>query len=165
VRFFHPGDFYWHPVTFEQVVSDDPDLQGVLSVVSYDHTNGRLGSDLTMSVYGSTDDTDNRVLVYEEVWIEIHLPTWFAGDLPVEADFETIDVDQRFEQIEDEAGFSDLSISWKSQPYATSGFPKGSRVYDRVLAEGTHQWDKGPYQSTPTAPGGIETRRFWLKDL
>ena len=155
--------FQWHPVSLEQHASDDPSFESLSSLLSYDHTTGRLGSDLTIAIDGSDDDTDDEVVLREEVWIDVHLPAGFSGDLPVGAEFETVAADQKFLKIDDEAGFSDLTISWKSMPYATSGFPKDHRVYDRVLAEGYNSW--GGFSAAPVNPNPSEPRMFVLRDL
>lgn len=164
---FLPHQFKWNPVSLNQSVHADPQFESLWSDVSYDHTHGRLGADLRLWLFGSSDDVNSWVDVNEQVWIEVHLAPDFSGDLPVEAFFETLNVDQQFQSIEDEAGFSDLSISWKSRPYATSGFPRGSRVYDKVLAEGETTWGVRPFDASPTAParGTIERRQFRFKDL
>jgi hypothetical protein len=160
---FLPYQFLWHAVTLEQRVSDDPSFESLSSLVSYDHTQGRLGSDLTIGVEGSDDNTDNEVVLREEVWIEVPLPASFSGDVPVIAEFETVSVDQRYLKIDDEAGFSDLTISWKSQPYATVGYPKDYRIYDAALTHGQSTW--GSFSPSPIIPKHVEVRTFRLSDL
>jgi hypothetical protein len=163
---FGPSDFQWLPIFLEQQVSDDPSFEGLVTLASYDPRTGRLGSNLHTGVTESDDDTDNSVLLREEVRIDVPLPPgWTGADVPVDTEYTTNKVDQQFIKVDDEAGFSDLEIGWKSIPYIRIAVAKSLRVYAGVLASGVKSWNKGPWSSTPTVPTPTEQRSFLLKDV
>jgi len=162
---FGPSDFQWHPIFLEQQVSDDPSFEGLVTVASYDPRTGRLGSNLHTGVTGSDDDTDNSVLLRQEVRIDVPLPPgWTGADVQVNSEYTTNKVDQQFIKVDDEAGFSDLAISWKSIPYIRIAVANSPRVYADVLASGVETWNKGFIPSS-TVPKPTEQRSVVLKDV
>jgi hypothetical protein len=135
----------WAPITVDQGVTNEPSLETLSSSLSYNHMTGLLGCDVTIGVHGSSDHTDDDVTVREELWVDVTLPSNFASDLAVTADFETVEADHKILEANDEPGVSDLYLNWKTQPYVTTGYPKGSRVYDSALFSGGWDPDSGQF--------------------
>jgi hypothetical protein len=160
---FAPGDYRPHAVFLQQRVSDDPSFEATNATLQYDAGAGRLGANLHVSVSGSDDDTDNSVLVREEIRIDVPLPSgWTGGDVRVDARFTTVGTDQQFIKIDDEAGFSDLMIAWASTPYVRVAVPDAERVYGDVLAYGFSTWNMTG-TGTPTVPTPTEERSIVLE--
>jgi hypothetical protein len=158
---FGPSDFQWLPIFLEQQVSDDPSFEGLVTLASYDPRTGRLGSNLHTGVTESDDDTDNSVLLREEVRIDVPLPPgWTGADVPVDTEYTTNKVDQQFIKVDDEAGFSDLEIGWKSIPYIRVADAKSPRVYVDVLASGVAAWNKGFVRREPSRSQPNSARSF-----
>lgn len=164
---FGPSDFQWAPIFLDQRVSDDPSFQGLITLANYDPRTGRQGSNLRTGVTGSADATQNSVLLREEVQIDVPLPPgWTGADVPVDTEYTTKAVRQEFINVDDEAGFSDLEIGWESIPYVRLRVPPNSPlVYADVLTRGLHQWNEGPFNTSPTLPKPTEQRSFLLKDV
>src|SRR5215207_9198099 len=158
--------YKWAAPMVDQYVSDDPAFAALSARLIYDHMLGRLGSDMTVRLTDSADETEDKVVMSTEVWIEVQELPSESGPLLVDAQYELQDVDHKFFDVSDEWGFSHLHIWWFSKPYATVDLPGYKRVYADTLSEGDAEGeDDAAKETSYVPPGQIEKRDFVLKDL
>ncbi len=133
VATYLPQAFRWSPPTLEAHLSDEPDHHDLNARLLYDHTEGRLGSDIRLRLKGSDDDTRSSCLVRTEVGLRLAqaVPP-LAHGVHVVATFRCEESGREFDHY-DEAGLSDLKVDYTSRPFARLDLdpPLGARVYDK----------------------------------
>lgn len=134
---YHPDTFRWAPPTLETRLSDEPDINEIQVRLLYDHTQGRLGSDIRLRLRGSEDDTRSTCLVRTRVEIRIAqpIPSGAVG-VHVVAKFRCEESSREFDHY-DESGDSNLIVDYRSKPFARLDLdpPLGRYAYDEPFFE------------------------------
>lgn len=175
VHDFVDVDYKWSAPFVWDRVADEPDHASFRSLIVYDYSKGRLGSDTTIHVDGSDDSTHHSVLSRTEVVVEVPTPDGVAG-VVVEPRFELQEVVARIVRSDEEYGVSTIEFEWRSAPVARlldqeRGGPLiGDALYSSS-AFGNEGWITGPaigvdedYLNPPKA-GTTEVRRFTFDDV
>lgn len=99
-------------------VRDEPDFARGSVLAVYDHSVGRLGSDLTLHVAGSDDSTDHRLVVRTEIAVDLTEHPDVIGALVATAAFECQEAFPEVGSQNEEYGVSRVRFDFTSKPYA-----------------------------------------------
>lgn len=133
VAIYPPQTYRWAPPTLEARLSDEPDHSDLRARLLYDHTAGRLGSDIRLRLKGSDDDTRSSCLVRTHVEVRLAQPVPpGAKGIHVVGKFRCEESSREFDHY-DESGLSDLKVDYTSRPYARLELdpPLGAYAYGK----------------------------------
>lgn len=139
VATYLPATFQWAPPTVETRLTEEPDVHEIQARLLYDHTMGRLGSDIRIRLKGSDDDTRSSCRARTHVAIRLAQPVP-VGALGVHlvARFRCEEAGPPEFDHYDEGGTSSVQVDYRSRPFARLDLDSlaGTYVYDEPFLEG-----------------------------
>ncbi len=173
-RVFQPPDYRWVGPLIDVHIGDEPDAASAQTHLLYDYWAGRLGSDTTVSVGGSDDDTLHQVQVSTEVVVELNGLPPTIHQMTAATTWECQGTFADIVSEHEEYGVSDVGFSWTSQPYSRlEGQAKGSPAPVLPFFSASATGSDGPFSpdeidsSIPPAiqAGHPESREFKYDDV
>jgi len=173
---FLPVDYAWWGPFVRTDTENEPDNANADALVIYDYSLGRVGSQITIHVGGSDDNTKHSMDVETSVIVHIPETPGSANAVGVAVTYECQEVKSEIQSSNEEYGTSEIGFEWSSIPFVTvlgAGGPTTS--HGDPLFKAVGQGSDGPVTDGyivlddayrhPPPPKSEEQRTFELLNL